>query len=195
MPFAGIKTSLVFNTTELEFGLVYVPKFLNPQMGTPSQIFLSIAYTHHYLIPSFHVHQKIFSKNKHVFSASVGVGLVYALANPADTLLNDGAHRVNWHPTGRQAKRLGVQLETSLRYTYRLSAHTGFFVAPFFNFKILKEYVEPNSPQGAPDPNNTYVPVTDFFSTGIMLGFHWMVPFSKTLPGFFANTKFKEKAH
>jgi hypothetical protein len=37
--------------------------------------------------------------------------------------------------------------------------------------------------------------MTDSFSTGIMIGFHWMVPFSKTPPGFFADSRIKNKGY
>ncbi len=194
MPISGCKLSLVFNTTELEFGAVYVPKFLKQVNGNDNTHYKYIVYTHHYFIPSFHIHQRLFKKNKHVLSFSFGLSMIDPLRNPTDTLMNDGTHDANWSPTNARAIGIAFQLEPTIRYSYLLGSNIAFFAAPYFNAKVGRvEYFEPSQPHGM-SLSTTYVPETNVFSFGIMAGFHFMVPFAKEHPGFFKDSKKKEKS-
>jgi len=102
----------------------------------------------------------------------------------------DNSHRVKWFPTSEQAYKITPQF--SLGYGYVIKPQIVFNIAPYFNYKPQQEFVNPTSPLGAGGSNDTYIPVMNQFSVGIMLGVQFITFLSKeNHPKFYLDTQKK----
>lgn len=174
-PSAGIRAGIVMNSTEVELGFGYFARlFQNNMLGIN---YSSIFYSYHHMVPSLQVHQMILKRGQHVFSGSAGVGIVIPKINFADTTMSDGSHKVRTYPTSSNAFTICPHIITSLRYNYLIKPYCMFFTSLQCGVKFITEYVMPDSPQGAPGANNTYIPSMNRVSIGLNVGiqFNWML--------------------